>query len=134
MQTYAIQHNLTPFISMQNHYNLLYREEEREMLPTLRHFGVGAIPWSPLARGCLTRPQGTGSDRKSKDKLISLLYSDDDQVSQAIVAVVEKVAKAHDATMAQVALAWLLSKDPVTAPIVGTTNIKNLDDLAGETM
>jgi aryl-alcohol dehydrogenase-like predicted oxidoreductase len=132
MQSYALAHNLTPFISMQNHHNLLYREEEREMLPTLRHFGVGAIPWSPLARGFLTRAWGAGSARQSKDKFVAMLYAGDNAASQAIVATVEKVAKAHGATMAQVALAWLLSKDPVAAPIVGTTNIQNLDDLVGE--
>lgn len=64
---YAISHNLTPFISMQNHYSLLYREEEREMYPTLKLFGVGSVPWSPLSRGLLTRPLGTGSKRGDSD-------------------------------------------------------------------
>lgn len=64
---YAITHNLTPFISMQNHYSLLYREEEREMYPTLKLFGVGSVPWSPLSRGLLTRPLGTGSKRGDSD-------------------------------------------------------------------
>ena len=64
---YAITHNLTPFISMQNHYNLAYREEEREMFPTLKHFGVGSIPWSPLARGLLTRPVDAESKRGAVD-------------------------------------------------------------------
>ncbi len=65
---YAIQHNLTPFISMQNHYSLVYREEEREMFPTLRHFGVGSIPWSPLARGLLTHPLKATTERTQTDK------------------------------------------------------------------
>ncbi len=70
---YAITHNLTPFISMQNHYSLLYREEEREMFPTLKLFGVGAIPWSPLARGLLTRPVDAQSTRGNSDLYVSCL-------------------------------------------------------------
>ena len=70
MQNYAISHNLTPFISMQNHYNLLYREEEREMFPTLQHFNVGAIPWSPLARGLTTRPLGKETTRTGSDLMV----------------------------------------------------------------
>lgn len=68
MQNYAITHNLTPFISMQNHYSLVYREEEREMMPVLKHFGVGSIPWSPLARGFLCRPIGEQTKRGDTDK------------------------------------------------------------------
>jgi hypothetical protein len=101
------------------------------MHPTLLHFGVGAIPWSALARGYLTRPWRAGSDRESKDKLVAHLYSDDNVESEAIVGAVAKVAEARGVTMAQVALAWLLSKDAVAAPIVGTTSLKNLDDLVG---
>ena len=71
MQNYAIQNKLTPFISMQNHYSLLYREEEREMMPTLRHFGVGSIPWSPLGRGLLTRPVGAETTRGKSDRMLS---------------------------------------------------------------
>lgn len=68
LSDYAITHNLTPFISMQNHYSLVYREEEREMMPTLKHFGVGSIPWSPLARGFLCRPLGEQTKRGDTDK------------------------------------------------------------------
>lgn len=67
LSDYAITHNLTPFISMQNHYSLVYREEEREMMPTLKHFGVGSIPWSPLARGFLCRPLGEQTKRGDTD-------------------------------------------------------------------
>jgi aryl-alcohol dehydrogenase-like predicted oxidoreductase len=132
MQTYALEHHLTPFISLQNHWNLIYREEEREMQPTLKHFGVGAIPYSPLGRGFLTRPWRSGSARQTKDGLGERFYGLDHAESEAIVGVVAKVAQAHGATMAQVALAWLLSKDAVAAPIVGTTTIESLKDLVGE--
>lgn len=70
MQNYAITNKLTPFISMQNHYSLVYREEEREMFPTLKHFGVGAFPWSPLARGALTRPLSEQTKRGASDKCV----------------------------------------------------------------
>lgn len=71
LSDYAITHSLTPFISMQNHYSLVYREEEREMMPTLKHFGVGSIPWSPLARGFLCRPLGEQTKRGDTDKWVS---------------------------------------------------------------
>ncbi|CAE6480094.1 unnamed protein product [Rhizoctonia solani] len=109
MQNYAINNNLTPFISMQNHYNLLYREEEREMIPTLKMFGVGMIPWSPLARGTLARPFDESSLRSQTDP-------------------VEKIAKSRGISMAQVGLAWNLSKDYTSAPIIGITNLKNFED------
>lgn len=132
MQNYAINNKLTPFISMQNHYNLIYREEEREMFPTLKHFGVGSIPWSPLARGLLTRPfvEGSHGDtvRGKSDRVIKG-YSN--QGIPDIVGVVEKIAKARGASMAQIALAWSLNRDGVTAPIVGTTSLQNLEDLLG---
>jgi aryl-alcohol dehydrogenase-like predicted oxidoreductase len=149
MQTYAVQNNLTPFISMQNHYNLLYREEEREMMPTLKvwhctiavecqdvltswqHFGVGSIPWSPLARGRVCRPfavtQDQGSNRQKSDWFAGLLYRPEEY--KPIVDAIEAVAKARGITMAQVALAWMLSKEQVSAPIVGTTSLENLHEL-----
>ncbi|KAF8169275.1 aryl-alcohol dehydrogenase [Mycena galopus ATCC 62051] len=137
-QYYAITHNLTPFISMQNHYNLLHREEEREMMPSLKHFGVGSIPWSPLARGTLTRPVPTATDapaektlRHKTDELPPDVYFTLGAGSKDIVNRVEKVAQKHGATMAQVSLAWLMAKEGVTAPIVGTTSLKKLEDLLG---
>ncbi|KAF8891760.1 aryl-alcohol dehydrogenase [Infundibulicybe gibba] len=127
MQNYAINNNLTPFISMQNHHNLLYREEEREMFPTLKLFGVGSIPWSPLARGLLTRPLGDQTKRGTTDWFISR-YSAADGTPE-ILKRVEEVAKKKDVSMAQIAIAWSLSKDDVTAPIVGTTSLKNLEEI-----
>ncbi|OSC96863.1 Aldo/keto reductase [Trametes coccinea BRFM310] len=128
MQNYAIEHNLTPFISMQNHYSLAYREEEREMFPTLKSFGVGSIPWSPLARGLLTRPLDVQSTRGSVDWMLPKYKT---EATTQIVTRVEELAKKKNATMAQVALAWILSKPGVSAPIIGTTSIENLEDLLG---
>ncbi|KAJ4475457.1 oxidoreductase [Lentinula aciculospora] len=126
MQNYAIRNNLTPFISMQNHYNMVYREEEREMVPTLKHFGVGAIPWSPLARGMLTRPFSEQTTRSETDLMVKGYGQES---SRAIVERVEELSKKKGVTMAQIALAWLWSKESVAAPIVGTTSVQNLLDL-----
>ncbi|KAA1472734.1 aryl-alcohol dehydrogenase [Dentipellis sp. KUC8613] len=128
MQNYALTHNLTPFISMQNHYNLLYREEEREMMPTLRHFGVGAIPWSPLARGNLTRPFGEATVRAGSDPWAAGYGT---PFTKAVIDRVEELARKHSASMAQIALAWVLTKDAVSAPIVGTTSLAKLADIVG---
>ncbi|KAJ7476026.1 Aldo/keto reductase [Mycena latifolia] len=130
MQNYAIANNLTPFISMQNHYNMLYREEEREMMPTLKHFGVGAIPWSPLARGALTRPLVTqqATKRETSDGMPPSTYTQSTG-NQTIVTRVEEVAKKRGISMAQVGVAWVLSKEVVSAPIVGTTSLANLADI-----
>ncbi|CAK5264610.1 unnamed protein product [Mycena citricolor] len=130
MQNYAIQNNLTPFISMQNHYSMVYREEEREMMPTLKHFKVGCIPWSPLARGLLTRPISEQSKRGSLDMTISSYHS---EPTTKIVNRVEEIAKKKGKTMAQIALAWVLAKDAVTAPIVGSTSLNNLGELFAAT-
>ncbi|KAJ3835976.1 NADP-dependent oxidoreductase domain-containing protein [Lentinula raphanica] len=127
MQNYAIQNQLTPFISMQNHYNLVYREEEREMFPTLKHFGVGSIPWSPLARGLLSRPLDQQTKRSESDRMIKAHGTVDSTVT--IVKRVEEIAKKKNAKMAQVAIAWVMARDGVTAPIVGTTSLDNLDEL-----
>ncbi|KAI0055137.1 aryl-alcohol dehydrogenase [Artomyces pyxidatus] len=132
MQNYAITHNLTPFISMQNQYSLLYREEEREMMPTLKHFGVGPIPWSPLARGALTRP--LGGERTSRADNDQLVLPDNyvkTPSSQEVVRRVEELAMKYGVSMARISLAWVLSKDVVAAPIVGTTSVEKLKDLLG---
>jgi len=129
MQNYAIKNNLTPFISMQNHYSLVYREEEREMFPTLKLFGVGSIPWSPLARGILTRPLGDQTKRGSIDWAISRFYSTPS--TPEIIKRVEEISKKRGISMAQVAIAWILAKPGVSAPIVGTTSLKNLEDIIG---
>ncbi|KAA1466894.1 Aldo/keto reductase [Dentipellis sp. KUC8613] len=122
---YALAHNLTPFISMQNHYNLLYREEEREMMPTLKHLGVGAIPWSPLARGHLTRPFGESTLRAGSDPW-GMAYAGG--ASKEIIDRVEHLAQKKHISMAQLALAWLLHQDGVCAPVVGTTSAAKLRD------
>ncbi|KAF8188849.1 NADP-dependent oxidoreductase domain-containing protein [Mycena galopus ATCC 62051] len=133
MQNYAITNKLTPFISMQNHYSLLYREEEREMFPTLKYFGVGSIPWSALARGALSRPLTQQSHRSQTDAMSANLYTQS-PANQAIVNRVEEVAKKRGISMAQVAIAWVLSKDGVSAPIVGTTSLDNLADIVDSRM
>ncbi|EUC57158.1 aryl-alcohol dehydrogenase, putative [Rhizoctonia solani AG-3 Rhs1AP] len=130
MQNYAIANKLTPFISMQNYYNLIYREEEREMVPTLKMFGVGSIPWSPLARGRLTRPLSQQSARESSDPWMALAKRQTDAENE-IINRVEALATAKGVSMAQISIAWVLSKDPVAAPIVGTTSLKNLEDIVG---
>ncbi|KAI0250090.1 NADP-dependent oxidoreductase domain-containing protein [Lactifluus subvellereus] len=129
MQNYAITHNLTPFISMQNHHSLVYREEEREMFPTLQHFGVGIIPWSPLARGLLTRPFSARTARGDTDVIIAG-YLEGPGTSD-IVNRVEEISKKRGISMAQVSLAWSLTR--VTAPVIGCTSIKNLEDLINGT-
>jgi aryl-alcohol dehydrogenase (NADP+) len=115
----------TPFVSMQNHYNLLYREEEREMLPLCRDQGVGVIPWSPLARGRLTRPWDTTTARAETDEFGSTLYRDEDA---GIVATVLEIAGRRGVSPAQVALAWLMAQPGVTSPIVGVTKLEHLAD------
>ncbi|KXN89014.1 Versiconal hemiacetal acetate reductase, partial [Leucoagaricus sp. SymC.cos] len=127
-QCYALQNKLTPFISMQNHYSLLYREEEREMFPTLKHFGVGAIAWSPLARGVLCRPFASATtERMESDSFIKFLGLDQ-QSNKAIVDRVEELARKKGVTMAQIATAWCLIKPGVTASIIGSTSIQNLQE------
>ncbi|MGQ4386179.1 aldo/keto reductase [Streptomyces sp. SAS_270] len=115
----------TRFVSMQNHYNLLYREEEREMLPLCRDQGVGVVPWSPLARGRLTRDWDTATARSRTDGFGRNLYQEGDR---EIVDAVARIAAERDVPRAQVALAWLLHQDTVTAPIVGATKPEHLDD------
>ncbi|KAF7979667.1 hypothetical protein HWV62_41657 [Athelia sp. TMB] len=130
MQNYALANNLTPFISMQNCYSMLYREEEREMMPTLEHFGVGSIPWSPLARGLLTRPWTAPKTlRQETDLWLAVLAQGD--ADKSTVDRLEEVANRIGASMAQTALAWVMAQPAVSAPIVGTTSIANLHDLLG---
>jgi 1-deoxyxylulose-5-phosphate synthase len=125
MQHAAERHGWTKFVSMQNHYNLIYREEEREMLPLCLDQGVGVIPWSPLARGRLTRPWDTQTARSETDEFGRSLYRDEDRV---VVEKVQSVAEARGISPAQVALAWLLAQPGVTSPIVGITRPEHLDD------
>jgi len=115
----------TRFVSMQDHYNLIYREEEREMLPLCLDQGVGVIPWSPLARGRLTRDWDTTTARSETDEFGQNLYLPEDQQVHEQVA---EVASARGIPRAQVAMAWLLGRPGVTAPIVGVTKASHLDD------
>jgi len=118
----------TRFISMQNHYNLLYREEEREMIPLCEEEGIAILPWSPLARGYLTRPPGEkkATARGESDDYSDLLY--DFPEADEIVGQVGEIAENRGVPRAQVALAWLLAKPEVTAPIIGATKMSHLDD------
>lgn len=130
MQNYAIANRLTPFISMQNYHSLLYREEEREMDPVCSHFGVGTIPWSPLSRGLLSRPRdASGSTLRAKTDSYTAVVQKTDDPNLAIIDRVEELAKKKNVSMSQIALAWLMAKDPVAAPIVGTTKMENLMDV-----
>jgi len=122
-------HGWTRFVSMQNHYNLLYREEEREMLGLCAAEGVGVIPWSPMARGRLTRPwQNAPTNRAETDEMDKTLYAHTETADRAVIDRVAEVAAARGAPMAQVALAWVLSKSVVTAPIIGATKPHHLED------
>lgn len=121
----AERNGWTKFVSMQDHYNLLNREEEREMHPLCADQGVGVIPWSPLARGRLTRDWDTTTARSETDEFGNKLYVESDR---EIVAQVAELASARGVPRAQVALAWLLSKPVVTAPIIGVTKPEHLDD------
>jgi 1-deoxyxylulose-5-phosphate synthase len=119
------RHGWTSFATMQNHYNLLNREEEREMLPLCADQGIGVIPWSPLARGRLTRRWDAGTARSQSDEFGRTLYLDADR---QIVDQVMKVAEGRGVPPAQVALAWVLSNPVVTAPIIGATKPHHIDD------
>ncbi|MEO6126541.1 MAG: aldo/keto reductase [Ilumatobacteraceae bacterium] len=124
-QHVATMSGWTPFVSMQNHYNLIYREEEREMLPLCQDQGVGVIPWSPLARGRLTRPWDTSTARAETDEFGGTLYRDEDA---AIVESVLSIAEQREVSAAQVALAWVMAQPAVTSPIVGVTRPAHLAD------
>ena len=124
----AKENGWTRFVSMQNHYNLLNREEEREMLPLCAAEGIGVLPWSPLARGRLARPWGTHTERMQKDDVSRKLYEATDTQDQKVVDRVGEVAERRGVPRAQVALAWLLSKPTVTAPIIGASKSNHLED------
>jgi aryl-alcohol dehydrogenase-like predicted oxidoreductase len=122
------EHGWARFVSMQDHYNLLAREEEREMLPLCADEGIGAIPWSPLARGRLTRPVGEETSRSESDGSYADLLYTQAASDRAIIGAVGAIADARGVSHAQVALAWLRSKPIVTAPLVGATNATHLSD------
>jgi aryl-alcohol dehydrogenase-like predicted oxidoreductase len=126
------RHGWARFVSMQNHYNLLYREEEREMIPLCLHEGVGLVPWSPLARGVLTRPRPANASvrtndttRSASDDYSPRLY--DNPADWDVVDAVDQLARERDVTMAEVALAWLLARPGIAAPIIGATRLEHLE-------
>lgn len=118
----------TRFISMQNQLNLLYREEEREMLPLCAAEGVGVIPWSPLARGRLTRPWGETTVRSETDGVGKMLYRNEDEADRAVIEAVEDLAASLGVPMASLALAWHFTRPEVTAPIIGATRPGHIAD------
>jgi aryl-alcohol dehydrogenase-like predicted oxidoreductase len=127
-QHVATANGWTRFVSMQNHYNLLYREEEREMIPQCRDQGVGLIPWSPLARGRLARPRDAKTARTETDVFGQRLYAAMEEADGRVLSALEVVAKERQLAPARVALAWLLQKEGVTSPIVGATKMHHLED------
>ena len=124
----ADRHGWTRFVSMQNYVNLLYREEEREMLPLCQAEGIGVIPWSPLARGRLTRDWDATSARLETDEFGRGLYDKTGDADRRVVDAVAAVAARRGLPRAQVALAWVLQHSAITAPIVGATRLAQLDD------
>lgn len=122
------RHGWTRFATMQNHLNLLYREEEREMLPLCKAEGIGVIPWSPLARGRLTRDWDDKTARSRTDEYGGLLYTKTMDADRKVAAKVAELAAARGIPRAQIAFAWVLRKPEVTAPIIGATKMQHLDD------
>jgi aryl-alcohol dehydrogenase-like predicted oxidoreductase len=128
----AETHGWTRFVSMQNHLNLIYREEEREMAPLCRAEGIGLIPYSPLAAGRLTRDWSADSSlRAETDQIAVMKYDSTADTDRQVVERVAELAQKHGVQRSQVALAWLLQKEPVAAPIIGATKISHLDDATG---
>jgi aryl-alcohol dehydrogenase-like predicted oxidoreductase len=122
--------NFTRFVAMQNHYNLINREEEREMVPLCAAEGVGLIPWSPLARGLLAREPEHDSLRKGTDILRPVLYGSTEEADAKVIAAVAAVARRHDVPRAAIAIAWLLSNPAVAAPVVGASRDSQIADAA----
>jgi aryl-alcohol dehydrogenase-like predicted oxidoreductase len=124
-------HGWARFVSMQNFINLLYREEEREMIPLCRAEGVGLIPWSPLARGKLTRDWDASTERSQNDPFGASLVARTEEADRRIVERVAEIAAARGVPRAQIALAWVLAKAGMAAPIVGATKASHLEDAIG---
>jgi aryl-alcohol dehydrogenase-like predicted oxidoreductase len=124
----ADAHGWTRFVSMQDQYNLLNREEEREMIPLCREEGIGVLPWSPLAKGLLARGEDRSSERSQSDPVAQSMYGQTEQVDRPVIAAVDEVARGRGVPPAQVALAWLMAKSPVVAPIVGVSKERHLRD------
>jgi aryl-alcohol dehydrogenase-like predicted oxidoreductase len=128
----AEKHGWTRFVSMQDHLNLIYREEEREMLPLCREEKIGVIPYSPLAAGRLTRDWSSENTLRSEtDEIAKRKYDSTAETDQQVVRQVAEIAEKYGVPRVPIALAWLLQKDPVTAPIIGATKISHLEDAIG---
>lgn len=127
-QQAAERNGWTKFVAMQDHYNLLYREEEREMLPLCKEDKIAVMPWSPLAAGRLARPWGETDERAKVDAIATAIYSTTADSDRQVVERVSEVAATRGRPMSQIALAWLLNKEPVTSTIVGTTEISHIED------
>ena len=127
-QCVAEKNGWTRFVAMQNHYNLMYREEEREMLPLCKEEKIGVVPWAPLAAGRLTRDWEASTARSRIDEISNDLYTATAESDRKVVERLAEVTQKRGVPRAQIALAWLLQKEPVTAPIVGTTKISHLED------
>ena len=127
-QHVAASNGWSRFVSMQNYLNLIYREEEREMIPMCIDQGVGLMPWSPMARGRLTRPHGEQTARTRSDVSGQSFYEGTEAEDGKVIGVVEQIAQERGVPMAQVALAWVLGKRGVSAPIVGASKVAQLDD------
>ena len=124
----AEKHNWTKFVSMQNQYNLIYREEEREMMPLCQDRKIAVVPWSPLGGGRCAHPWGTKTGRNSVDQVSPMVWGATDTQDKVVVDNLERISKELGYTMAQTSLAWMLSKPYVTAPIVGTTSVKHVEE------
>ena len=128
MQQIAERNGWTKFVSLQPQYNLIYREEEREILPLCRDRKMAVVPWSPLAGGRCAHPWGTKTARNSVDEVSPMVWGNTDTQDKVVVDNLEEVAAAHGRTMAQESLAWMLSKPGITAPIVGCTSVKHVEE------
>ncbi|UFQ99749.1 aldo/keto reductase [Streptomyces sp. Go40/10] len=128
LQSIAEKNGWTKFAAMQNHYNLIYREEEREMIPLCQDRGVALTPWSPLAGGRLAHPWGTVTPRVEIDEVSKWVWDGTNDLDKVVVDNVERLAKERGISMAQLSLAWMLSKPFITAPIVGTTAVEHVAD------
>ena len=128
----AEKHGWTRFVSMQNHLNLIYREEEREMLPLCRAQGIGVIPYSPLASGRLARDGSAETTLRSEtDQIQKSKYDATLETDRLVVERLAEIAQKHGVARVHIALAWLLQKEPVTAPIIGASKVSHLEDAAG---
>ena len=128
MQNIAEKNGWTKFVAMQNHYNLIYREEEREMIPLCQDRKVALTPWSPLAGGRLAHPWGTITPRVKIDEVSKWVWDGTNDLDKVVIDNLESLAKSRGISMAQMSLAWMLSKDYITSPIVGTTAVQHVEE------